>query len=132
VKNTHSLQQLIDIAATTFQNEKYADIHKVHASEDGFVFIEENRAKIHCETIEGLKYHTITKIEALNASEDQDLESLISSDDVDLSELKARYEELYGKAAHHNIGEEKLKDLIAAKEEELNAVALNNKDDQNS
>lgn len=129
MKNTLALSQLIVVAAATFQNEMYSNIKQVYVSEDGFTFIEENRAKVHCKTIEGLKYHTITRTEALGTQEAE----LLNSDEggVDLKELKERYEELYGKAAHHNIGEEKLKSLIAEKESDLNAVNQSLKNDQN-
>lgn len=132
MKNTLALSQLIVVAAATFQNEMYSKEKIVYVSEDGFTFLEENRARIHCKTIEGLKYHAITRTEALGTSENQETEILNSGDGaVDLQELKERYEELYGKAAHHNIGEEKLKSLIAEKESDLNAVNQSLKNDQN-
>lgn len=128
MKNTLALSQLIVVAAVTFQNEMYSNIKTVYVSEDGFTFLDENRARIHCKTIDGMKYHPITRTEALGA---QEAEPLKSDQDTDLKELKERYEELYGKAAHHNIGEDKLKDLIAVKETELNAVTSTNQNDQN-
>lgn len=147
MKNTLGLSQLIVVAAKTFQDEKFSEIKKVYVSEDGFSFVEENRAKVHCKTIEGLKYHEITRTQALGEQEvpeSEDLQKVINTvigavntglesgkDPVDIQELKARYEELYGKAAHHNIGEEKLKDLIAAKESELNSVTQDGQIDQN-
>lgn len=128
MKNTLALSQLIVVAAVTFQNEMHSKIQKVYVSEDGYTFLDENRAKIHCKTIEGLKYHTITRTEALGTQAE-----LLTSDEniADLKELKERYEELYGKPAHHNIGEEKLKILIADKEADLNAVTSTNQNDQN-
>lgn len=147
MKNTLGLSQLIAVAAVTFQNENYNGFSKVYVSEDGFTFVDENRARIHCKTIEGLKYHPITRTEAIGTEEAQEsgtLQEVIGvvggatntllesgKDAVDLQELKARYEELYGRAAHHNIGEEKLKDLISTKEAELNSVTQNNQDTQN-
>lgn len=129
MKNTKSLTVLIATTAAIFQEEKYKDINVVYASEDGFTFIDENRAQIHCKGITDMKYHSITRTQAL-----QDQETIIDTSEKDsnppaeakdkdpdpeaakeLEQLKAQYEELYGKAAHHNIGAEKLKTLIAEK-----------------
>lgn len=123
MKKTYSLNELIALAAVVFQEEKNSNVNKVYASEDGFVFIEENRAKVHCKNIENLKYHTITRTEALQTVEEPDAvidtgEKSGSKDpeaEKELEALKAQYLELYGKPAHHNIGAEKLKTLIAEK-----------------
>lgn len=124
MKNIKSLKELIVLAATTFQDEKHKDVNEVYASEDGFTFVEENRARVHCKSIPGLKFHAITRAQALQAVED--LEVVVNTDDIDkdqsntpedneLTGLKVQYEELFGKQAHHNIGVEKLKTLIAEK-----------------
>lgn len=76
-----------------------------------------------------MKYHPITRTQALQDQEtiidtiEKDSNPLAETKDKDqdpeaakeLEQLKTQYEELYGKAAHHNIGTEKLKTLIAEK-----------------
>lgn len=114
MKNTKSVQQLILITAEIFKEEKYAKVSTVYASEDGFVFIEENRAKVHVKDKEGLLYHPITRTEALGTENIQGEENA-----EEMEDLKAKYQDLFGKAAHHNIGAEKLKSAIAEKEAEL-------------
>lgn len=108
MKNTKSLQELLVAAATVFKSELHADLSIVYASEDGFIFIEENRARVHVKTIKDLQYHTITRVEALGAESGNDAES-----GEELDDLKVKYQELYGKAPHHNIGKEKLRTAIA-------------------
>lgn len=132
MKNTKSLIELIVIAIPTFQDEKNKGVNEVYATEDGFTFIEENRARVHCKSIPDLKFHTITRTQALQALEYQetadpvhstvmnaviDTSNLDQNPDTDkeMTELKTQYEELFGKQAHHNIGVEKLKTLIAEK-----------------
>lgn len=144
MKNTKSLQELLELSADVFNNEKHQDIDIVYAAEDGFIFFEDNRARVHCRRIPGLKFHTITRTQALQAVELNQWENVtvnVNSEDVplvngtlalhttqvvtkeadsdpeakELEALKAQYEELYGKAAHHNVGAERLKVLIAEK-----------------
>ncbi|REC47871.1 MULTISPECIES: hypothetical protein [Chryseobacterium] len=129
MKNTKSLVELISIAATAFQEEKNKGVNVVYASEDGFVFIEENRARLHCKSIPDLKYYDITRTQALQTADSEGKYSIFykteveqtddqnqkSEEEKELEQLKTQYEELYGKAAHHNIGIEKLKTLISEK-----------------
>lgn len=122
MKNTKSLNALIAVAAVAFLDDKNKGINTMYASEDGFTFNEENRAVIHCKSVPGMKYHPITRAEALRNVEtqevdagDQDPDPFKPEADQELQELKTQYEELFGKAAHHNVGVEKLKTLIAEK-----------------
>lgn len=125
MKNTKSLNELISNAADQFAKEAYAELNVIYASEDGFNFFDENRAQIHCKSVSGMKYHTITRTEALKNviivdDLDEGQDSLKSKDAEELQELKTQYEELFGKAAHHNVGIDKLKSLIAEKLAESN------------
>lgn len=127
MKITKSLNALIAIAAVAFLDEKNKGINTMYASEDGFTFNEENRAVIHCKSVPGMKYHPITRAEALRNVEtqeidtgDQDLNPDKSETDQELQDLKTQYIELFGKAAHHNVGVEKLRNLIAEKLAESN------------
>jgi hypothetical protein len=147
VKNTKSLQELLELSADLFNNEKHQDVDIVYAAEDGFIFFEDNRARVHCRRIPGLKFHTITRTQAFQAvpltDEWENVTVNVNSEDVqtvngtlalhiapvvtkeadqdpeaeakELEALKVQYEELYGKAAHHNVGAERLKVLIAEK-----------------
>ncbi|MGC4130071.1 MAG: hypothetical protein QM564_11085 [Bergeyella sp.] len=64
MQTTKSLKELISLALLyVFNVEKHKDENIVYAAEDGNVFIDENRAKIHCKEKE-LKYHPITRTEA--------------------------------------------------------------------
>lgn len=110
MENTKSLNELIAVAAIVFQNEKHKKVNTVYAAEDGNVFVEENRAKLHVKSKKELQYYSITRAEAVG-------EEPIPSDDEneELFALKAEYLELFGKAPHHNIGLEKLKAAIDEK-----------------
>ena len=59
MQNTLSLAELLVLSLVVFNDEKHSKVNTVYAAEDGNVFIEENRAKIH-----KVKYHTITRTEA--------------------------------------------------------------------
>lgn len=63
MKNTKSLSDLIVLAIVVFNNEKFKDVKIVYAAEDGNVFVEENRARLHVKGTD-LKFHPITRIEA--------------------------------------------------------------------
>lgn len=125
MKKTKSLNELIVLAAEFFQDEKNKGVNEVYASEDGFIFIEENRVLVHCKTVPDLKYHTVTRTQAFQAIEDSE-NFMIDKDDQDenfvttesekeIELLKNQYLDLFGKQAHHNIGADKLKTLISEK-----------------
>ncbi len=66
MQNTLSLEELLVLSLVVFNDEKHSKVNTVYAAEDGNVFIEENRAKIH-----KVKYHTITRTEAEGSEEKQ-------------------------------------------------------------
>ncbi len=66
MQNTKSLVELLALSLLVFKGERNEKVNTVYASEDGNVFIEENRAKIH-----KVKYHTITRTEAEGSEEKQ-------------------------------------------------------------
>lgn len=66
MQNTKSLVELLALSLLVFKDERNEKVNTVYASEDGNVFIEENRAKIH-----KVKYHTITRTEAEGSEEKQ-------------------------------------------------------------
>lgn len=120
MQNTLSLAELLVLSLVVFNNEKHSKVNTVYAAEDGNVFIEENRAKIH-----KVKYHTITRTEA-KASEGKkpfivdDLDqSLIAEKTKELQELelvKANYQKMKSLALFFQIETEdqKADTLIAA------------------
>ena len=59
MQNTLSHAELLVLSLVVFNDKKHSKVNAVYAAEDGNVFIEENRAKIH-----KVKYHTITRTEA--------------------------------------------------------------------
>lgn len=63
MQNPLSLAELLVLSLVVFNDDKNEKVKKVYASEDGNVFIDENRAKLHVKGKE-LKYHTITRTEA--------------------------------------------------------------------
>lgn len=63
MKNTKSLTVLVSSALVVFNNEKFKNVGVVYAAEDGNVFVEENRAKLHVKDSQ-LKYYPITRLEA--------------------------------------------------------------------
>ena len=83
MQNTLSLAELLVLSLVVFNDEKHSKVNTVYAAEDGNVFIEENRAKIH-----KVKYHTITRTEA-KASEPAK-----PKDDVNAEERAAKTKEL--------------------------------------
>lgn len=70
MQNTKSLVELLALSLLVFKDEKHAKVNTVYAAEDGNVFIDENRAKLHVKGKE-LKYHTITRTEAEGSEEKQ-------------------------------------------------------------
>lgn len=70
MQNTKSLVELLALSLLVFKDEKHAKVNTVYAAEDGNVFIDENRAKLHVKVKE-LKYHTITRTEAEGTEEKQ-------------------------------------------------------------
>ena len=84
-----SLAELIQLALLfVFGLEKYENINVVYAAEDGNVFTDENRAKIHVKGKE-MKYHTITRTEAEGAQPEK-----IAVDDLDEKEIAEKTKEL--------------------------------------
>ena len=51
MQNSKSLKELLALALAVFLNEKFANVNTVYAAEDGNVFIEENRAKLHAKAV---------------------------------------------------------------------------------
>ena len=84
-----SLAELIQLALLfVFGLEKYENINVVYAAEDGNVFTDENRTKIHVKGKE-MKYHTITRTEAEGAQPEK-----IAVDDLDEKEIAEKTKEL--------------------------------------
>lgn len=89
MQNSKSLKELLALALAVFLNEKFANVNTVYAAEDGNVFIEENRAKLHAKAVE-VKYHAITRAEAgANQPGDSDEinEDLVAEKTKELQEL---------------------------------------------
>ena len=63
MQNSKSLKELLVLALAVFNNEKFLKVNVVYATEDGNIFVEENRAKLHVKGKEQ-KYQTITRTEA--------------------------------------------------------------------
>ena len=88
-----SLAELIELAVLfVFGLEKYENINVVYAAEDGNVFTDENRAKIHVKDKE-MKYHTITRTEAEQNQPEKKVvdeldENLIAEKTKELEELE--------------------------------------------
>ena len=88
-----SLAELIQLALLfVFGLKKHENINVVYAAEDGNVFTDENRAKIHVKDKE-MKYHTITRTEAeQNQPEKKEVdeldENLIAEKTKELEELE--------------------------------------------
>ena len=80
-----SLAELIELAVLfVFGLEKHENVNVAYAAEDGNVFTDENRAKIHVKGKE-MKYHTITSHNRLDRAH-HDPPTL---DCLNLTELKA-------------------------------------------
>ena len=88
-----SLAELIELAVLfVFGVEKHKNVNVAYAAEDGNVFTDENRAKIHVKDKE-MKYHTITRTEAEGTQPEKvivdDLdENLIAEKTKELEELE--------------------------------------------
>lgn len=86
-----SLKELIQLALLlVFGLEKYKNINVAYAAEDGNVFTDENRAKIHVKDKE-MKYHTITRTEA---EAEQTQPEKIAVDDLDETAIAEKTKEL--------------------------------------
>lgn len=84
-----SLAELIELAVLfVFGVEKYENINVVYAAEDGNVFTDENRAKIHVKGKE-MKYHTITRTKAEGTQPEK-----VVVDDLDEKEIAEKTKEL--------------------------------------
>ena len=59
MQNTKSLVELLALSLVVFNDKRHEKVKEVYAAEDGNIFIDENRAKIH-----KVKYHKITRTEA--------------------------------------------------------------------
>lgn len=73
MKNLMTTAQLITLAAATFKDHKTAA--SVYAAEDGNIFLDENRAKLHAKSAD-IKYHTITRTQALGGTPAPDPEDV--------------------------------------------------------
>lgn len=88
-----SLAELIELAVLfVFGLKKHENINVVYAAEDGNVFTDENRAKIHVKGKE-MKYHTITRTEAEQTQPEKKVvdeldENLIAEKTKELQELE--------------------------------------------
>ena len=88
-----SLAELIELAVLfVFGVEKHKNVNVAYAAEDGNVFTDENRAKIHVKDKE-LKYHTITRTEAEQTQPEKKVvdeldENLIAEKTKELEELE--------------------------------------------
>lgn len=83
MQNTKSLVELLALSLVVFNDKRHDKVKEVYASEDGNIFIDENRAKIH-----KVKYHTITRTEA-ESSKPQD-----AGNDANEEEVIAKTKEL--------------------------------------
>lgn len=119
MQNTKSLVELVALSLVVFNDEKHEKVNTVYASEDGNVFIDENRAKIH-----KVKYHAITRIEAETSEgkkpivDDRD-EAVVAEKTKELQELElvtANYQKMRSLALFFEIetADQKAETLIAA------------------
>ena len=84
-----SLAELIELAVLfVFGVEKHKNVNVAYAAEDGNVFTDENRAKIHVKDKE-MKYHTITRTEAEGTQPEK-----VVVDDLDEKEIAEKTKEL--------------------------------------
>lgn len=84
-----SLKELIELALLfVFGLEKYKNVNVAYAAEDGNVFTDENRAKIHVKDKQ-MKYHTITRTEAEGTQPEK-----VVVDDLDEKEIAEKTKEL--------------------------------------
>ena len=89
MQNTKSLSELLVLAFVIFSAEKHAKVNVVFAAEDGNVFIDENRAKLHVKANEGLQYFPITRVEAEATKTDVD-----SGNEIDENVVAEKTKEL--------------------------------------
>lgn len=129
-----SLAELIELAVLfVFGVEKHKNVKEVYATEDGNVFIEENRAKIHVKDKKDMKYHTITRTSAEeNQPEKKEVdeidENLIAEKTKELQELelvKENYQKMKSLVLFFQIETPDLKadSLIAALTEYKNKIS---------
>lgn len=85
MQNTKSLVELLALSLLVFKDERNEKVNTLYAAEDGNVFIEENRAKIH-----KVKYHIITRTEAEGS------EGKVIVDDLDEAAIVEKTKELQG------------------------------------
>ena len=84
-----SLAELIELAVLfVFGVEKHKNVNVAYAAEDGNVFTDENRAKIHVKDKQ-MKYHTITRTEAEGTQPEK-----VVVDDLDEKEIAEKTKEL--------------------------------------
>lgn len=76
MQNTKSLVELLALSLIVFNDKRHEKVKEVYAAEDGNIFIDENRAKIHKK-----KYHTITRTEA-EQSKPEDATNALNEDEV--------------------------------------------------
>jgi hypothetical protein len=108
-----SLTTLIALSVALFTEDK--SLKQVFAAEDGNIFLDENRAKLHADG-KKIKYHQISRLDALKNEA-----SVNDNDDneAEKAELVEEYKTLFeGKTPHHMIGIEKLKAKIDEKKAE--------------
>ena len=131
MQNTKSLKELIVCALAVFLNEKFKNTNVVYAAEDGNVFIEENRAKLHVKGTD-LKYHPITRLEAggekKELQEDSIDETLVAEKTKELQELElvtGNYQEMKKLALFFQIETPDMKSesLISALTEYKNKIS---------
>lgn len=101
-------KNLTNIAAEIFEN--YPNINTIYLTVDGQGFTDEEKAKDHA------RYHKDKTVKPFTRKSE---EVPADNDPEEREALMIKYEELFGQKAHHNIGTEKLKEKIDAKEAEL-------------
>ena len=106
-----SFKTLIALSVALFIEDK--NLKQVFAAEDGNIFNDENRAKLHADE-KKIKYHSISRLDALKAETSGDEDN----DEAEKAELVEEYKLLFGKAPHHMAGVEKLKAQIDEKKAE--------------
>ena len=125
MKNPFTLAALIALAATLFKENK--DENTIFATEDGQLFFDENRAKLHAKSFEEkVKVHTITRTEVegkTDTAKDKDGDD--AAQEAKRQELLKEYEAVLGKKPNANTGIEKLQKAIDEKKAELAAGANN-------
>ena len=95
-----SLAALIELAVLfVFGVEKHKNVNVAYAAEDGNVFTDENRAKIHVKDKE-MKYHTITRTDA----EQTQPEKKVVVDDLDENLIAEKTKELEELQQSHPYG----------------------------